>query len=798
MRLWKDTQKKIEKILLKPRSNKTLKKFIIITFSVIIIFNTYLLSVPYLSKAIPYKKGDISEEFIRVTNDINYELVEETQKKRDEAREHSPYIFIRDYNIYKKVVETVNREFSDLMSIKDNHLQYEKAIEILPMLGNSKTISQSDIQEILSYRNKPDFLIHWVNEYATLIFDNFGILDQPVSDPMSEELLEKKGIRIVTKSSGKESEFNWTPDRLIYYDNLFTYKNFIRLSNFGDSDLSLKIPYSVRKIATLRILQLYYKNPYTHFNSYETNKRIEESINKVKPVLATLKKGLTIVRPGDPIDAEKLMQIKLINEHKNTTSLQNIIGTFLIQAILALTIAFYIYQFSEVSMRNMASYIILLSLIYEMIFSSFIISRIALVQNSNIHFALFVPMIFMSVISCVLLGAGITFAAGIYLTLFIFFNSEFETASLIISTVSVLIGIFATLRMTKRSDFFNAALISGVILAITVLGIDLGTSRVEGNMNLSILFAFMNAFLSIVMAIGVLPIYEGLFNIPTRFRLMELSDINNPLLKLLSTEAPSSYSHSLLMASMAEKAVAMINGDTLLTRVGCLYHDIGKTLNAGIYAENKNHDNFKKTDTGYEPAEYARIIISHVNDGIEMARESRLPEKIVSFIPEHHGTTLMQYFYHETLKKLKTSKEKIPDKKLFQYPGPKPQSKETAVVMIADSLEAASRSIEKPNRENYIRLIETIIKNKTEEGQLDECNLTMLDIKNIKESFLETMMSTFHLRPSYPSKNKTRQLEIKVEEISSKSAVKAKTKKIIPKKSALNKKNQLKSGLTPK
>jgi putative nucleotidyltransferase with HDIG domain len=243
---------------------------------------------------------------------------------------------------------------------------------------------------------------------------------------------------------------------------------------------------------------------------------------------------------------------------------------------------------------------------------------------------------------------------------------------------------------------------------------------------------------------------------------MELSDINNPLLKQLSTEAPSSYSHSLLMASMSEKAVSAIGGDTLLTRVGCLYHDIGKMLNAGIYAENKNLEDFSNSAIGYTPEEYARTIIRHVNDGIELGRQHRLPEKIISFIPEHHGTSLMHYFYHETLKKISGKRHKPPDKKLFQYPGPKPQSKETAIVMIADSIEAASRSIIDPSKENYIKLIENIIKIKNDEGQLDECNLTMNEVRIIKDSFLETLLSTFHMRPKYPSKSRTRQLEKKL------------------------------------
>ncbi|MDH4201148.1 MAG: HD domain-containing protein, partial [Spirochaetia bacterium] len=174
----------------------------------------------------------------------------------------------------------------------------------------------------------------------------------------------------------------------------------------------------------------------------------------------------------------------------------------------------------------------------------------------------------------------------------------------------------------------------------------------------------------------------------------------------------------------------------------------------------------------YNPTEYASIIIQHVQDGIALAREYRLPEKVIAFIPEHHGTSVMQYFYHETLEKSANSNDS-PDKKNFQYPGPRPQTKETAVVMLADSLEAASRSIQQPDRENYTQLIDTIIKNKIDDGQLDESNLTLADLSKIKESFLETMMSTFHSRPSYPSKNKTSELENSLESNNQNSVEKA-------------------------
>lgn len=754
-RFWKDFQIEFEKILLRPRSRKTIKRFIALTFGLTIFISTYLLSKPLLSKTIIYQAGDISEEYIRVEKDINYELKEETKKKKEEAAGQSPVIFVRDYSVYKKVVNEINNEFNTLLSIEGNDNLYEKSVNALPFLQETKGIKADDIESALLYRDNPEKLIHWISEYATLVFDNYAILDKKESLAMA---YDKSGMKVITESEIKESEVNWTPEKLIYAKDIFKYKNYSRLLDLSRKIQSAPISRGAKKIGILRALELYYSTPYVRYDEYETKKRKDAAADKIKPVYATLKKGLTIARPGDPIDQEKLFQIKILNEHQGATNFKNILGIFLIQAILSLAIGIYIYKFSDFTMRDLASYLILLSLIYVIIFVSFFVSHIAPVKNGNIYFVLFVPLIFMSVMCCILLGARITFAAGIYLTIFIYFLSSYDTGSLVISIMSVLTGIFATIRMNRRSDFFSAAIMSALIISITVLGLDLSLNKFGQNTVLTVTVSSLNAFLSIVLAIGILPIYEGVFNIPTRFRLIELSDINHPLLKKLSTEAPSSYSHSLLMASMSEKAVSAIGGDTLLTRVGCLYHDIGKLLNAGVYAENKNLDDFARVDTGYDPTAYAETIIRHVQDGIEMAREYRLPEKVISFIPEHHGTSLMRYFYHEALKENEKTKTP-PDKGLFQYPGPKPQTKETAIVMIADSLEAASRTVSEPTRENYVRLIETIMSNKAEEGQLDDCNITLNEVKKIKESFLETLLSTFHLRPKYPSKKSTARLE---------------------------------------
>ena len=266
------------------------------------------------------------------------------------------------------------------------------------------------------------------------------------------------------------------------------------------------------------------------------------------------------------------------------------------------------------------------------------------------------------------------------------------------------------------------------------------------------------------------------FNITTKFRLLEYLDHDNYLLRKVATETPATYTHTLMVMALSEKAVRAIKGNVLLTRVGCLYNDIGKTKNPLFFAENKYLDESAEEFKAAGPLKSAKIITNHVVDGIKLAHIHKLPKEIIDFIPEHHGTTTIQYFYHQALEENKLKQKqarknkskkvtiKEVDKKDFQYPGPKPRSRETAIVMIADSLEAAVRSIENPSYEAFSDMIERIIENKLAENQFDECNLTFQDLKIAKEAFIEFLLSATHLRPKYPHMQDTKKLEEEITE----------------------------------
>jgi cyclic-di-AMP phosphodiesterase PgpH len=258
-------------------------------------------------------------------------------------------------------------------------------------------------------------------------------------------------------------------------------------------------------------------------------------------------------------------------------------------------------------------------------------------------------------------------------------------------------------------------------------------------------FAGSNALISPVLTYGLLIFFERSFKITTDLTLLELSNFDRPLLKELARRAPGTFNHSMTMGTLAETAAEKINANPLLARVGAYYHDIGKTILPQNFVENQL-DN-RNIHENLTPEESINIIINHVKGGIELARKHGVPEEIVDFIPMHHGTTTIQFFYDKAIKLYGPDKVSIDD---YRYPGPIPNTKETAVVMLADSCESAVRSIENPEPSKVENVINKIIKSRIDEGQLDDSPITFSDISKIKEAFINILMGQHHRRIRYP------------------------------------------------
>lgn len=247
---------------------------------------------------------------------------------------------------------------------------------------------------------------------------------------------------------------------------------------------------------------------------------------------------------------------------------------------------------------------------------------------------------------------------------------------------------------------------------------------------------------------GVLPFIERLFNLATPLSLRDLGDLNQPFFRRFLLEAPGTYHHSVLVGSLAEAAADAIGADPLLARVGGYYHDIGKLMKPAYFAENIHGQSRHER---LSPAMSALVIVSHVREGVEMGKELRLPVPVIDIIAQHHGTCVVEYFYHEALKEARTENSTRVDIARYRYPGPKPQTREAAIVMLADAVEAASRALKDPSSARVAELVHELIMRRLLDGQLEESPLTLREIHKIEQTMTQMMQGLFHTRVSYPS-----------------------------------------------
>jgi len=311
------------------------------------------------------------------------------------------------------------------------------------------------------------------------------------------------------------------------------------------------------------------------------------------------------------------------------------------------------------------------------------------------------------------------------------------------------LAIILTRNSRRRNQILSAGMLVGIInfITITCMGF------VEGLAFHSFLreagWGFASGILSSFLVMGLLPLFEIAFNITTNVTLLELSDLNHPLLKELILKAPGTYHHSLIVGNLAEAACASVSANSLLARVGAYYHDIGKIEKPEYFSENEIA--IKSRHEKLLPTMSALVITNHVKNGKELAKRHKLPKSIIEFIEQHHGTGLIYYFYQRALEKVKD--ESLLKEEDYRYAGPKPQSKETAIVLLADAVEASSRTLSDPTPAKLKALTQRIINNKFIDGQLDDCELSLKDLHLIAESFSKILTGLFHSRVEYPGKS---------------------------------------------
>jgi hypothetical protein len=491
-------------------------------------------------------------------------------------------------------------------------------------------------------------------------------------------------------------------------------------------------------------------------NDTASERNLRQSIQEGLPdILTRVQAGSRMIDSGEEITPRHLVMMKAMkNAIKQSRKLWQplpILGSFLLALIFTgLSVTFLRIKNLEL-IRSPRKLTLLCTITLLTLGLSKITEYFLLNHESNlidyVSYPLLVPLA--SLLLSVLLGMSIALYISAFLSIILGVSLAFDHAHfLVINLIAGLLAIVFARQMHKRKEIFTVCGKVWLASIPVIIAYNLVQNRIVGvNMmaDLSSSFIFMVA--TAILVIGLLPLFESIFQVMTDMSLMEYMDPNNELLRRLSVEAPGTYQHCLVVGNIAEAAARAINANGLFCRVSTLYHDIGKLFNPHYFTENQLGGlNIHQLLT---PKESTQVIISHVKEGEELARKFHLPGPFIDVIREHHGTTLVYYFYCKQVEQMGGDPSKV-DESCFRYLGPKPHSKESAIIMIADSIEAASRSLSEFSEEGVTEMVDRLVKEKADDGQFDECNLSFADLGMVKKTIVQTLMVSHHLRVRYP------------------------------------------------
>ncbi len=487
-------------------------------------------------------------------------------------------------------------------------------------------------------------------------------------------------------------------------------------------------------------------NQNVFYNEEISSRTLEAEMEAIPLTRGMVQEGEKIVSKGElmtPATYQVLESFKMEFQRQVGDSARQVLfyaGQFLLVSISMIVLLLFLYYFRrDVFNDNRRILLVLLSVLL-MVFST------GLVIRYNIDYLYLVPVCLVPVLIRAFFDNRLALYVHIITIILIGFLVPRSFEFVFLQFVAGIVAILNMASLRRRSQLFVTVVLIFATYSAVYFGLSLAhTGSLENLYWTDFAYFAGSAFLTL-FAYPLIFLFERIFGLPTDFSLLELADTNNSLLRQLGMKAPGSFQHSLQVANLSEEAIIAIGGNSLLTRTGALYHDIGKMENPLYFTENQSSGHNPHQEITFR--ESARIIIRHVIDGIEMGRKHNLPEYVIDFIRTHHGTTTARYFYTMQLKE--NAREQV-NKADFAYPGPPPFSKETAVVMMADAVEAASRSLGKPDENRINRLVDEIIDLQVLEKQFDNADITFRDISTVKDIFKRMLLNIYHVRIAYPS-----------------------------------------------
>lgn len=657
-----------------------------------------------------------------------------TDKKKDEAEAQVSDVYVVKKEISQNRVDLIT-------SIFDSAIEINKEIDAKLEKDRVDVLTDLEGQATESAKYEPPS----TSEKVKMLKENLTAdVAKDITDSTFASLVSASNANLTIAKDLTITAINNVMKNSISADEVENRKKSVE-EELKYSNLNIGLRNAAIELGRYAIMQNEF---YDVFATQERREQARETVETVK-----ILQGQILVEENQLINLEIYRQLELVGLLDNEKSYLPFIGISLIIAIILVAIYYYFHELDlkrETKQNNLLMFTIIFFL------SILLLKGISLLEQfeySEVGYLF--PAALGAMLIKILIDERLALLWTVMMAMIgsVIFN-EGVTGSLNINVGFYMIGsgLAAILFLSKynhRGKILQAGLFVSVINLIIIFAIAFLQNAHFSVLDYTFYFiaAFISGLTSAVLTIGLLPFFEVGFGILSTMKLIELSNPNHPLIKKILTEAPGTYHHSVMVANLAESACEAIGANGLLARVGCYYHDIGKTNRPQFFIENQI--NIENPHDHLQPQTSKNIIISHATDGAELLRKHRMPKEIVDIAEQHHGTSLIKFFYH----KAKQADPTI-DEQEFRYPGPNAQTKETAIIGIADSVEAAVRSMSHPQPEQIEGLVRNIIADRLQDGQLNECDITLKELEIVANTLCETLKGIFHSRIEYPEMSK--------------------------------------------
>lgn len=734
-----NTNKKIMKSVINKTPNierisQLLIAVVLYAFTLVLVFPSYMqkITIPPI--------GETVEESLILKRTIKYKNREETDKLINYSKANIRPIFDMPAEIKENTISKIGEVFSFMRNSYENSVSNDILIDdIYNEFSSNYNLSIN--KSVFSNAIIGDIDLEYENKVKDTISDFLerGIISRRNLSPETIGLIQNNGIFVYKFYKSIVEEKIVPRNRVHFLEDLRMELGSIIGAKYRELNIF--------NMNTLSSLINAFLVDNLIYNSDRTQAEIDKVSENIEPVYTTIKAGYPILEKGERITEEKVNLLRYILNDNNFSSFNfsTLIGQMFFILLLFISLGYIIFRFKISFYTNFKNYLLFC---FEYIFimttayiCSNYISNKLIEEYLPFYIYTFIPMF---AILNSLLGAkrGISSIVTICITVL----AANMTQAGIFETFSLFIGSIVVSIISKRINNRNGVLLLGFYFGVYLSVISLINMFLINDIRFDYMLfvlSFASGLIQAILVMIILPVCEYLLETASIFKLQELADLNNPLLRQLQMNAPGTYHHSINMANLVEIIAEEIGEDGRLACVSAYYHDIGKTENPLYFIENTNRED--NIHLKLKPTLSASIVKSHVRFGVEIAKKYKLPKEVIAAIKEHHGTSLIKYFYVEAYKENPNV-----DISLFTYPGPRPQSKITAILMILDSIEAASRTIEIPTRENLERLIENIVNDKMAQGELNDSGLTLKDIEIIKRISFQKIIVSLHERIKYP------------------------------------------------